>query len=81
MNDRVYKNQPTIDTRYNEQCSGEMLFAIEGIPLRLELASRFVAAMIGAQKPLTKHETICLASLGLADELIDHHNKTCGGVE
>lgn len=51
-----------------------------GIPLRLEIASRFMAAILPMPgRRGDTAETTCAKCLKLADQLIEQHNKSCEG--
>lgn len=80
----IYKNNPTypcvtFESKQSKEYEGT--YTVEhsnsGIPLRLEIAARFVAAHIATGRTPYKemHETY----LEIADKLIEAHNKTCEG--
>jgi len=52
-----------------------------GIPLRLEMASRFYASAITIGASVNYEKSCAYDCLRMADTLIEAHNKTCGDAE
>lgn len=80
----IDKNAPynpcvSLETRQSAEYDG--FYTVEennrGIPIRLEIASRLLVAMVSASS--ISSERACTEALKLADQLIDAHNKSCEG--
>lgn len=75
---KVTKNSPAFPFVYKDREGDDIAYC--GVPLRLELASRFLAQILAM--PGRRDDSVedhCVNCLKIADKLIEKHNETCEG--